>query len=166
MNEASNFCPWPCKDPAAYAEESNFPPAAPAVRGSSPRPLPGFPSDFQPKKAPTIKRSVSGKTRRGKGTKAGLPDRNLVSPPYQIANAAGPLSNKTIDTDLVHNGSDSFVEYDTHNLYGTSKPLQHRRDVCFPFLFSGIHTNPVLSDELRFSLGDDSASSQGPSFGD
>ncbi|GLI81145.1 hypothetical protein PoHVEF18_009517 [Penicillium ochrochloron] len=119
MNEAANFCPWPCKDPAAYAEENDLPPAAPAVRDSSPRPLPGFPSDFQPKKSPTVKRSASGKTRRGKGTKAGLPDRNLLSPPYQIANAAGSLSNKTIDTDLVHKGGDSFVEYDTHNLYGT-----------------------------------------------
>jgi alpha-glucosidase len=121
MNEAANFCPWPCKNPAAYAEENNLPPAAPAVRESSPRPIPGFPSDFQPKNPPAVRRSASSKTRRGKGTKAGLPDRNLISPPYQIANAAGSLSNKTIDTDLVHNGGDSFVEYDTHNLYGTSK---------------------------------------------
>lgn len=105
-----------------------MPPAAPAVRASSPHPLPGFPSDFQPKKSPTVKRSASGKTRRAKGTKAGLPDRNLLSPPYQIANAAGSLSNKTIDTDLVHEGGDSFVEYDTHNLYGTSKLLQQWRD--------------------------------------
>lgn len=121
MNEAANFCPWPCKDPAGYAQANDLPPAAPAVRESSPRPIPGFPSDFQPKKSPTVKRSGPRKTRRGTGTKAGLPDRNLLSPPYQIANAAGSLSNKTIDTDLVHNGGDSFAEYDTHNLYGTSK---------------------------------------------
>lgn len=48
---------------------------------------------------------------------AGLPGRNLTDPPYTIQNAAGALSNKTINTDLVHyNG---LVEYDTHNLYGT-----------------------------------------------
>ncbi len=47
---------------------------------------------------------------------AGLPDRDLINPPYQIQNAAGSLSNKTIDTDIVH--SNGLVEYDTHNLYG------------------------------------------------
>lgn len=47
----------------------------------------------------------------------GLPGRNLINPPYSIANAAGSLSNKTIDTNLVH--QNGLVEYDTHNLYGT-----------------------------------------------
>lgn len=116
MNEAANFCPWPCKDPVAYSEESDLPPAAPPVRDSSPRPLPGFPADFQPAKS-------SGKVRRAHGSKAGLPNRDLVSPAYQIANAAGSLSNKTIDTDLIHQGEDGYAEYDTHNLYGTSKYL-------------------------------------------
>jgi len=47
----------------------------------------------------------------------GLPDRDLIDPPYSIQNAAGSLSNKTINTDLIHyNG---LAEYDTHNLYGT-----------------------------------------------
>jgi len=47
----------------------------------------------------------------------GLPGRNLIDPPYNIQNAAGGLSNKTLDTDLIHyNG---LAEYDTHNLYGT-----------------------------------------------
>lgn len=50
------------------------------------------------------------------GPRKGLPNRNLIDPPYTITNAAGSLSNKTLDTDLVHyNG---LVEYDTHNLYG------------------------------------------------
>ena len=51
------------------------------------------------------------------GRMMGLPGRDLIDPPYSIQNAAGSLSNKTINTDLVHyNG---LVEYDTHNLYGT-----------------------------------------------
>jgi alpha-glucosidase len=47
----------------------------------------------------------------------GLPGRKLINPPYMIRNAAGSLSNKTIDTNLVHHNG--LVEYDTHNLYGT-----------------------------------------------
>jgi alpha-glucosidase len=52
----------------------------------------------------------------GSGDMLGLPGRDLIDPPYHIQNAAGSLSNKTIDTDIKHyNG---LVEYDTHNLYG------------------------------------------------
>jgi len=47
----------------------------------------------------------------------GLPGRKLINPPYMIQNAAGGLSNKTLNTDLVHHNG--LVEYDTHNLYGT-----------------------------------------------
>lgn len=114
MNEASNFCPYPCTDPAGYAIENDLPPSPPPVR-SNPRPLPGFPSDFQPSGS---KRSVKRASTKGK--KVGLPGRDLINPPYQIANAAGSLSNKTINTDLIHAG-EGYAEYDTHNLYGTSK---------------------------------------------
>lgn len=50
------------------------------------------------------------------GDQEGLPNRDLINPPYTINNAAGSLSNKTLDTNLVHYGG--WVEYDTHNLYG------------------------------------------------
>lgn len=119
MNEASNFCPWPCKDPAGYAQQNNLPPAPPSVR-SPPRPLPGFPDDFQPEHPHMTKRAVHARPQNTKGAKAGLPDRDLIAPQYQIANAAGSLSNKTIDTDLIH-AVEGYAEYDTHNLYGTSK---------------------------------------------
>ena len=62
--------------------------------------------------------SVSANTekRQASGSMGGLPNRKLIDPPYTISNAAGSLSNKTLDTDLVHyNG---LVEYDTHNMYG------------------------------------------------
>lgn len=111
MNEAANFCNYPCSDPEGYAEENNFPPEPPPARNSSPIALPGFPADFQPAAVSNIKRQAET------GSKLGLPDRNLIDPPYQIQNAAGSISNKTINTDLRHyNG---LVEYDTHNLYGT-----------------------------------------------
>ncbi|CAI7676591.1 alpha/beta-glucosidase agdC [Penicillium manginii] len=115
MNEASNFCPWPCKDPEQYAKDNNLPPTPPAVR-SPPRPIPGFPQDFQPPK--TSKRSDKRRD-TSKRSKAGLPGRNLIDPPYKIANGAGSISNKTIDTDIIHTGERGYAEYDTHNLYGT-----------------------------------------------
>ena len=45
----------------------------------------------------------------------GLPNRNLFDPPYSIQNAAVHLSNRTINTTLIHYGG--YAEYDTHNLY-------------------------------------------------
>ncbi|KAJ5925887.1 Glycoside hydrolase family 31 [Penicillium verhagenii] len=119
MNEASNFCSWPCKDPADYAQQNNLPPIPPMAR-RPPRPLPGFPKDFQPGPGgfTTSKRSLNLNHRDTKGQKVGLPYRDLTAPLYQIANAAGSLSNKTIDTDIIHAGI-GYAEYDTHNLYGT-----------------------------------------------
>jgi alpha-glucosidase len=111
MNEAANFCPYPCSDPEGYSRDNNLPPAAPPVRPSNPRPLPGFPGDFQPS---------SSSKRSTKGSKVGLPNRDLINPPYMIRNEAGSLSNKTINTDIIHAG-EGYAEYDTHNLYGTSK---------------------------------------------
>lgn len=47
----------------------------------------------------------------------GLPNRELIRPPYMIQNGAGPtLADSTADTDLVQSGG--YVQYDTHNLYG------------------------------------------------
>jgi alpha-glucosidase len=36
INEASNFCPYPYSDPAAFAVKNNDPPAPPPVRLSAP----------------------------------------------------------------------------------------------------------------------------------
>lgn len=112
MNEAANFCTFPCNDAEQYAIENDLPPAPPAVRPSNPRPLPGFPKEFQPASS---KRSF----KRAQGDKIGLPNRDLLNPPFKIQNEAGVLSQGTIRTDIKHAGG--YAEYDTHNLYGTSK---------------------------------------------
>ncbi|ORY19588.1 glycosyl hydrolases family 31-domain-containing protein [Clohesyomyces aquaticus] len=115
MNEASNFCPFPCDDPEGFAEESGNPPKPPPVRNNSRRAIPGFPADFQ---LPTsVKRSISLRQVNGSGTAVGLPGRDLLDPAYKIKNAAGSISNLTIRTDLINYGG--TTQYDTHNLYGT-----------------------------------------------
>ncbi|KAI1267994.1 putative alpha-glucosidase [Xylariaceae sp. FL1019] len=228
MNEASNFCEYPCSDPEAQAKAMGDPPSPPAVRLGTPRPIAGFPEGFQPQchadvtfnvhaetyfgeniyvfgSASTIgggdetansvllsaasyptwsitvdlpvnstityqylRRESDGSfifeennrtvTTEGCGTSSstndtittaqgtppaakrnnlalssvatapierrassagqmlGLPGRDLLDPAYTINNAAGVLSNKALDTDLVH--ANGLVEYDTHNLFG------------------------------------------------
>lgn len=48
MNEASNFCDYPCTNPAAFAAVAGNSPTPPPLRLSPPRPIPGFGPDFQP----------------------------------------------------------------------------------------------------------------------
>jgi alpha-glucosidase len=133
MNEASNFCIYPCSNPEQIAKEYDLPPAPPAIRDVPLRPLPGFPSDFQPPSEEAIKprkhetimsspvraRGVTERVleKRNPGDMKGLLDRNLIEPKFEIHNAAGGLSNKTLDTDLIH--ANGLAEYDTHNMYGT-----------------------------------------------
>ncbi|KAG6808712.1 hypothetical protein H0H92_003164, partial [Tricholoma furcatifolium] len=94
MNEPSSFCNYPCTDPFQQAIEQDLPPAR-----TSPPPNPNTPIFVNSTSKVHAKRD------------------DILSPPYAINNAAGPLSARTAPVDAKHyNG---LVMYDTHNLYGT-----------------------------------------------
>ncbi|KAL3467806.1 glycosyl hydrolases family 31-domain-containing protein [Aspergillus heterothallicus] len=132
MNEAANFCYYPCLDLVTWALENNFP-REPLAARPNPSSLPKFPDEFQTENTSTIRRWTTNDRRqeKGLGERLGLQGRNLIDPPYRISNAAESLSNFTINTDLIH--ANGLVKYDTHNLYGTMmsslsrQALLHRR---------------------------------------
>lgn len=122
MNEAANFCPFPCSDPVGFAEKAGNPPPPPPVRNNSGRVIPGFPSDFQP---PNLSgRSIVPRQSNGSRKSIGLPGRDLINPKYRIQNTAGTVSNLTVRTDLTN--YDGTVQYDTHNLYGSMMSIASR----------------------------------------
>ena len=117
MNEASNFCPFPCSDPAGFAVQNGDPPAPPPVRPNAGYSIPGFPSDFQPSGTGKVRRSLEARQVGTPGAMMGVPNRDYINPPYAINNSAGSLSDLTLNTSLIH--SNGLAEYDTHNLFGT-----------------------------------------------
>lgn len=120
MNEPSNFaCNFPCDDAPEQAAAIGYPPQPPAVR-TWPRPLPGWPCDFQPpgsdcnataqlgaravhKSGLELRGSISGqprgpspeqvdlRVRQEPGEQMGLPGRDLLYPKYAIHNKAAFL---------------------------------------------------------------------------
>ena len=144
----------------AYSEESKNPPKPPPVRiDAEGREIAGFPAGFQPQSGSnSTKRSVnarqvtSGHVKRF-GTKRqasnntqdlaehlGLPGRDLINPDYQIANAAGSISNKSMDTNIQN--YDGTYHYDTHNFWGSmmsiasQKSMLARRPERRPFIIT------------------------------
>jgi alpha-glucosidase len=57
----------------------------------------------------------------------GLPGRDLINPGYQIMNAAGSISNKTMDTDIQN--YDGTYHYDTHNFWGSMMSIASRNSM-------------------------------------
>lgn len=70
----------------------------------------------------------------------GLPGRDLIDPAYTIDNEAGSISNRTMNTDLIHDGG--WAEYDVHNLYGammseaSRMAMQKRRPGLRPMIIT------------------------------
>jgi alpha-glucosidase len=87
MNEASNFCEFPCSDPAAFAASSGFPPTSPPVRLSPPRPIPGFPADFQPTCVATVTFECDATTYYGE---------NIILLGSSVTTGAGDVQNAPI----------------------------------------------------------------------
>jgi alpha-glucosidase len=125
MNEPSNFCEYPCANPdAATAQDVAGLHSRRASLGQSlgvskvrgEEIVTHGPSTKHIKRQHQLAeeeiREVS--KRQTGGSKKGLPGRDLINPSYKIQNAMGSLSNKTADTDLIHQGG--WAEYDTHNL--------------------------------------------------
>jgi len=120
MNEPSSFpCYFPCDDP--FKSAVGFPPTPPEIRTHSPRPLPGWPCEFQPEgtsckrmdvesvssiSAPES-RDLESKspaeplsailTTRADGKWKGLPGRNLLYPKYAIHNKAAYMDSWNAD---------------------------------------------------------------------
>lgn len=54
----------------------------------------------------------------------GLPGRDLINPGYEIHNAAGSISNKSMDTNIQN--YDGTYHYDTHNFWGSMMSIASR----------------------------------------
>ncbi|KAF1849516.1 glycoside hydrolase family 31 protein [Cucurbitaria berberidis CBS 394.84] len=114
MNEPSNFCNFPCDNPEVQTNsETLIASRFFAPRAATPEVV-----------TPQVEVRVLAPRQEG-GKKKGLPGRNLLDPSYKIKNAYGILSNKTANTDLIHQGG--WAEYDTHNLYGTMMSSANRK---------------------------------------
>jgi alpha-glucosidase len=57
----------------------------------------------------------------------GLPGRDLINPAYEIQNAAGSISNKTMDTNIQN--YDGTYHYDTHNFWGSMMSIASRKSM-------------------------------------
>ncbi|EFQ92396.1 hypothetical protein PTT_10509 [Pyrenophora teres f. teres 0-1] len=139
MNEASNFCQdvTTC-NPRQKAIDDGIPPKpGNAPRPNTGRPIPGFPSSFQPGSS-KAKKSLAA--RQTTGNMKGLPDREWFSPAYHVNSHLGDVSRQTIPMNTTN--YDGTWQYDTHNLYGdmmaatTRESMLARRPKLRPFVLT------------------------------
>jgi alpha-glucosidase len=122
------------------------------------RTIPGLPQGFQPQPGTNatkqalqsrhansysstgLKQSLLTRQSNESSKYLGLPGRDLINPKYEIANEAGSISNKTMDTDI--RSYDGTYHYDTHNFWGSlmsitsRKAMLTRRPERRPFLIT------------------------------
>jgi alpha-glucosidase len=119
MNEPANFCDYPCDDPESQTEQNGTSLQAieygPKGSNGTAKRHNGAGATLSPRH--DTPKPIDGRVQlegREVGDKKGLPGRDLINPPYKIQNELGSLSNRTANTDLIHQGG--WAEYDTHNL--------------------------------------------------
>lgn len=117
MNEPSNFCEYPCTNPGAAATSDTEGIVARDISRVSSHGIVKEQNGRRSASYPVGRDNDHENSRRqasASGNKKGLPNRNLLDPSYNINNAFRVLSNKTADTDIIH--QNGLTEYDTHNL--------------------------------------------------
>jgi alpha-glucosidase len=127
MNEASNFCEWPCLDPTAEAASQGLPPKPPAIRLGAPRPIPGFSDNFQPQCKAVVTFNVNATTFQGEniiilGSSITLGNDNIVNAAplspnnYPIWSAAIDMpANSTFTYQYVRSQPDGTFIYENTN---------------------------------------------------
>lgn len=127
MNEASNFCYYPCSDPEGFARTAGDPPQPPTVRLGPPYLIPGFPDDFQPQCIAHVTFNVNATTYYGENivvvgssTTLGLWNVEnsavLSADNYPIWTATVDMPvNSTITYQYVRTETDSSYIYETIN---------------------------------------------------
>ncbi|KAI1175178.1 glycoside hydrolase family 31 protein [Nemania sp. FL0916] len=135
MNEVSNFCADVNCDPSEDETKSN---AARELTFAQRDNTGRSASSNSPQSKKSRRRSRPRQS--AAGNMKGLPDRDLFTPAYRIANHQGDLSDKTLYTN--NTNSDGSVQYDTHNLHGltmlsaTRHALLTRRPKSRPFVLT------------------------------
>ncbi|UPX15643.1 Alpha-glucosidase [Ascochyta rabiei] len=136
MNEASNFCENTTCAPREKAIADGIPPKpAHGPRPNTGRPIPGFPSSFQPTSS---KRDLE--SRQAMGQMKGFAGREWFDPAYKVTNHLGNVSDYTIWFNT--SNYDGTHQYDTHNFYGhmmamtTQQSMITRRPEVRPFVLT------------------------------
>jgi alpha-glucosidase len=138
MNEASNFCKdqLHCNARQDAIDQGVPPVPANAPRPNTGRPIPGFPSSFQPNSS--VARGLEA--RQSDGQMKGFADREWFNPNYRVSNHLGNLSAQTIWFNT--SNYDGTRQYDTHNFYGhmmamtTHESMVTRRPKLRPFVLT------------------------------